>query len=43
MDNNKSFTACNIKLDKDTYIKDRFIFKNCYNEKKSKYNKISEN
>ena len=34
MDKNKNCSACNIKIDKDTYKKDRTICKNCYNEKK---------
>ena len=36
MDKNESCSACNKKLDKDNYKKDRTVCKNCYNEKKRK-------
>ena len=36
MDKNKSFSACNKKLDKDDYKENRTTCKNCYNEKKRK-------
>ena len=38
MDKNNNCSACNIKIDKDTYQKDRTTCKNCYNEKKNKNN-----
>ena len=38
MDKNKNFSACNIKLDKDNYKKDRTNCRNCYNRKKRKNN-----
>ena len=37
---NRICSACNKKLDKDKYQKDRTIFKNCYNEKKRKNKNI---
>ena len=37
MDKNKNCTACNIKLDKDNYKKDKTVCKDCYNIKKRKY------
>ena len=36
MDKNKKCSACNIKIDRDNYMKDRTICKNCYKEKKEK-------
>ena len=36
MDKTKNCSACNIKLDKNEYKKDRTRCKNCYNEKKRK-------
>ena len=38
MNKNKNCTACNIKLDKDNYKKNRTICKICCNKKKRKYN-----
>ena len=39
MDLNKNCSACNIKIDRDNYKKDRTVCKDCYNIKKQKYNK----
>ena len=39
MDKNKNCTVCNIKLDKDNYMKDRIICKSCNIKKKTKNNK----
>ena len=36
MDKNKNCSACNIKLDKNNYKKDRTVCKDCYNKKKRK-------
>ena len=36
MDKNKNCSACNIKLDKNNYKKDRTICRDCYNKKKRK-------
>ena len=38
MDKNKNGSACNIKIGKDNCKKDRTIFKNCYNKKKTRNN-----
>ena len=38
MDKNKNCSACNIKLDKNNYKKDRTVCRDCYNEKKRKNN-----
>ena len=38
MDKNKNCSACNIKVDKDSYKKYRTISENSYNEKKKKQN-----
>ena len=39
----RNCTACNVKIDKDNYKKDRTVCKSCYNEKKKNCIKISEN
>ena len=36
MEKNKNGSACNIKLDKNDYKKDRTVCKDCYNKKKRK-------
>ena len=38
MDRNKNCSACNIKVDKDNYKKDRTVCKDCYNKKKRENN-----
>ena len=38
MDKKKNCSACNIKLDKNNYKKDRTICRDCYNKKKRKIN-----
>ena len=38
MDRNENSSACNTKLDKDNYIQDRTVWKNCFNKKKRKNN-----
>ena len=38
MDKNKNCSACNIKLDKNNYKKDRTVCKDCYNKRKRKNN-----
>ena len=50
MDKNKNCSACNIKLNKSNYSKDRTVSRDCYNKKKRKIiintlppNKIIEN
>ena len=40
MDKNKSCSACNRKLDKNIYKKDRTVCKDCYNKKKRKNNLV---
>ena len=42
MDKNKNCSACNIKLDKNNYKKDRTICTDCYNKKKRKNNLIQQ-
>ena len=42
MDGKKFSIACNIKLDKDHFKKDRTICENCYNRKKRKNNNTLE-
>ena len=42
MDKNKNCSACNIKLDINTYKKDRTVCKDCYNKKKRKNNVIQQ-
>ena len=39
MDRKKKCTACNIKLDKNNYLKDRLVCKRCYNNIRRKDNK----
>ena len=39
MDKNKTCSACNIKLDKNKYKRDKTVCKDCYNIKKRKYKK----
>ena len=38
MDKNRNCSACNIKLDKDHYKRDRTVCKDCYNKKKRNSN-----
>ena len=40
MDKNKNFYVCNIKLDKNSYKKDRTVCRDCYNKKKRKNNLV---
>ena len=42
MEKNKNCSACNIKLDKNNYKKDRTVCKDCYNKKKRKNNLIQQ-
>ena len=42
MDKNKNCSACNIKLDINSYKKDRTVCKDCYNKKKRKNNLIQQ-
>ena len=34
MDNNKNYTACKLKVDKDNHLKGSTVCKSCYNEKR---------
>ena len=42
MDKNKKCSVCNIKLDKNSYKKDRTVCKDCFNKKKRKNNLIDQ-
>ena len=42
MEKNENCSACNIKLDKNNYKKDRTVRRDCYNKKKRK-NKLVQN
>ena len=42
MDKKKNCSACNIKLDKNNYKKDRTVCRGCYNKKKRKNNLIQK-
>ena len=43
MDKNKNCSACNIKLVKNNYKKDRTVCRDCYNKKKIKKNNLIQN
>ena len=42
MDRNKNSSACNIKIDKDKYKRDRTVCKDCYKKKKRKNNLLQQ-